>query len=115
MELQQTELQLFEEAKIIKPLTEILQETKPAAVSNNQNSQTLKKSLDELFPEQLSEEKNIKKAKEILGIVSNELTIEQIRDIVTEMQYLVAISLDNFERIIFEGSTLKELLHEKSL
>ena len=44
-----------------------------------------------------------------------EFTTEEIRDIVTEMQYLIAISLDNFERGIFEGVTLKELLHEKDI
>ena len=99
--------QTTDEDKSFQPLISLLE--KPFNGSN------ITKSLDELFPEQQSEEKNIKKAKEILGVNSNEFTTEQLRDIVTEMQYLVQISLDNFEKGIFEGVTLKELLHEKSI
>lgn len=116
MEQQQTELQLFEDAKIVTPLTEILEEIKPSATQNastHSPSPSFKKSLDDLFPEQEYLEKNIKKAKEVLGDVANELTEIQLQSLTVEMQYLCESWLDNFEQEIFDGLTLKELLHEK--
>ena len=72
-----------------------------------------KHSLDELFPEQEYEEKAVKRAKEILGLLSDEFTAEQLKDVVAEVQFLVSTWLDDFEKNIFDGLTLQELLHEK--
>lgn len=105
------------EEKIIQPLTQILEEVPPKLPDQQtqakNNSQIIKHSLDELFPEQQYDEKNIKKAKEILGDLENEFTDIQLRSIVAEIQYLAESWLDNYEREIFDGLTLKELLHEK--
>ncbi len=99
------------------PLIEVLEEATPKSPnfkpSTYQVSDSLKKSLDELFPEQQYDEKDIQKAKEILGSLVLEFTPQQLKDTVTEIQYLTESWLDDFERQIFGGLTLQELLHEK--
>jgi len=137
MEPQQTELQLFEitktesitivkqndpqisiEDKLVAPLAQILDEVVPsekAKATTSIMSQSLKKSLDELFPEQRFEEKNIRKTKEILSSISDDFTSEQLCDVVTEVTYLIENCLNAFEMSIFDGQTLKELLHEKNI
>lgn len=108
---------LFTEDKIITPLVKVLQEVTPQPISHQpqttKESSSLKKSLDELFPEQEYEEKNIQKTKEILGDLAYQLTPEQLKDTVAEVQFLAESWLDDFEREIFGGLTLKEMLHEK--
>ena len=69
--------------------------------------------LDVLFPEQERENKDIKEAREILGALSKELDDTQIKDLITEVQFLTESWLDDFERSIFKGLTLQELFHEK--
>lgn len=69
--------------------------------------------LDKLFPEQQHEEKIVQKTKDILGEVSNELSPEELKCTIAETQFLAEAWLDDFERKIFNGLTLKELLHEK--
>ena len=69
--------------------------------------------LDALFPEQKRQEKDISKAKEALGDLSKLFTELEIREIVTDIDLLVSNWLDELERILFEGQTLLELLHEK--
>lgn len=97
------------EEKLIQPLTEVLN----APSNSSKPPENIKKSLDDLFPEQVYEEKQLKKAKEILGNIANEFTSEQLRDAITEIQFLATSWLDDFERGIFDGLTLQELLHEK--
>lgn len=108
---------LFTEDKIITPLVEVLQEATPKPIDVppqvNKESTSLRQSLDELFPEQRYEEKDIQKAKEILGSLADEITPEQLKGAIIEMQYLAQTWLDDFEREIFNGLTLKEVLHEK--
>lgn len=105
------------EEKIAQPLVQILEEVTPKDVnqksSSESNIKNFKQSLDDLFPEQQYDEKNIKKAKDILGNVGDELKDIQLRSAVAEIQYLAETWLDNFEQSIFNGSTLMELLHEK--
>lgn len=97
------------EEKIVAPLAEVLKTT---PISTHP-SQSLTKSLDDLFPEQAHEEKAMKRAKEVLGSVGETLIDEQLRDIVSEVQFLVTTWLDDFEKSIFKGLTLRELLHER--
>lgn len=134
MNPRQTELQLFKEykeqtkidvvnktnediiisgEKVEKSVSHILTEVIPETLSTPTKPQHLAKSLDDLFPEQKYEEKNIKKAKEILGNISDELTTDELRDTVTKIQYLCDTWLNNFEKKIFKGVTLQEILHEK--
>jgi hypothetical protein len=72
-----------------------------------------KLTLDQMFPEQKREEKRIKKAKEALGILAHEISRVELKRVVAEVEYLTEIWLDELERSIFDGLTLRELLHEK--
>lgn len=111
------ELNKVTEEKIVQPLTQIFEEVAPKTsnqLTNPQtNSQSIKQSLDDLFPEQQYDEKYIKKAKEILGEKAIAFTDEQLQDAVIKIQFLANSWLNDFEREIFKGSTLQELLHEK--
>lgn len=107
---------LIREEQIIKPLVEVLNTVTPTPspkFSVESISPTIRQSLDELFPEQKYEEKEIQKAREILGDVAKDYTNEQLKDVIAEVKYLCESWLDDFEREIFNGVTLQELLHEK--
>ena len=102
---------------LITPQSVLLQTTdvlnKETLQPNNNVPQSIQKTLDELFPEQEYQQKQLKKAKEILGSLTDNLTDMQLQGAITEIQYLAENWLDCFEREIFDGLTLKELLHEK--
>lgn len=107
---------LITEDQIITPIVEVLEEatTKPPGTPQPKEvSPSLKQSLDNLFPEQQYDEKDIQKAKEVLGKLADEFSDIQLKGIVAEFQFLAESWLDDFERKIFKGLTLKELLHEK--
>lgn len=53
------------------------------------------------------------KAREILGELANEYSDDELWKIVTEIQFLTDCWLDEFEREIFDGKTLSELLTEE--
>lgn len=99
-------------SSVVSVLSEITQ-APVTQFKQKEISITIKNSLTTLFPEQEHEERAIKRTKEILGPVSDRFTSEQIRDITIEVQYLVSTWLDDFEKKIFDGLTLQELLHEK--
>ncbi len=114
--MQPEQQRLISEEQFIKPLINALNEATPRPKPSNtpiEKSPTLKKSLNDLFPEQAHDEKDIQIAKKELGAIANVFKEEQLRDVVSEIQFLTESWLDDFERIIFEGNTLKELLHEK--
>ena len=108
---------LLTEEQILNPAVEILQKVSGQTPSYIAPAELLSKSvsdsLDALFPEQKHEDKKIQRAKEILGPLANEFTLDQLKNVVIEIQYLAESWLDDFEREIFKGKTLKELLHEK--
>ena len=100
--------------KILLPTADVLEE------ASNRSSKvfarpiaTSTKNIQDLFPEQEHEEKSIKKAKEILGPLAGEFSKIELRELVAQVEYLVETWLDEFERDIFKGMTLKELLHER--
>ncbi len=98
--------------EIITPAIEIL-DTVNVRSAPETIHQSINVSLEKLFPEQQYYEKDLQKAKEILGDVVRELSPQQLKDTLVEIQYLVECWLDEFERNIFKGKTLRELLHEK--
>ncbi len=111
-----SEQQLITENQIITPLINVLDEITPKPVNTKIDSKqniSFKQSLDDLFPEQQYEERNIQRAKDILGDLSDKFTSEELKVAVTEIQFLAQSWLDDFEREIFGGLTLQELLHEK--
>ena len=73
-----------------------------------------KETLDLMFPEQLREEKELIKVKLILGDLASGYSTQEFKEIVTEIQYLADSWLDDFEKSIFKGETLLELLHDKN-
>jgi outer membrane protein OmpA-like peptidoglycan-associated protein len=102
------------EEQSITPLVEVLNNSAPVTIqAPKEIPQTIQNSLDNLFPEQKYEDKDIQKAKQILGKIADQLNGDQIRDVVTEVNYLVNTWLDDYEKDIFDGQTLMELLHEK--
>lgn len=58
------------------------------------------------------DEIDIEKAKLILGDAVKKMNDDQLKDACVEMRYLVETWLDDYERLIFEGKTLRELLGE---
>ena len=114
--MQPEQQRLISEEQFIKPLINVLNKVTPSPKPSNtpiEKSPTLKKSLNDLFPEQAYDEKDIQIAKKELGAITNVFTQEQLRDAVSEIQFLTETWLDDFEREIFGGLTLKETLHEK--
>lgn len=71
--------------------------------------------VNKLLPEESSEEKEIRKASEILGSRAANLTASDIKDAISEIQYLVDTWLDDYEKQIFNGQTLMEFLQTSSL
>jgi hypothetical protein len=103
------ELQLFPEIETI---------TIPTAESYNSLAIHLKpqadavKILDTMFPEQKRQDRDVAKAKELLGDLVEGLSDTQIKEMVTDANFLITTWLDDFERSIFDGQTLREVLHE---
>lgn len=112
-----TEAITVTEQQITRPLELVLQEVTPKTQSEQlpviDNTKPIKDSLEALFPEQQYDDKDIQKVKEILGPIANQFSQPELRDIVAETQFLISSWLDDFERGIFNGLTLNELLHEK--
>jgi len=48
-----------------------------------------------------------------LGELAKEFTELELKEIVTDVDFIVESWLDDFERDLFKGKTMKELLHEK--
>ncbi len=53
------------------------------------------------------------KARKVLGESGKEITDEQLENYVSEFEYLANCWLEIFERQVFEGKTLEELLRAK--
>jgi hypothetical protein len=85
----------------------------PSELTLKGKTESISQTLDQLFPEQGRDDKDIKLAKQILRDLSWELNPEELKVIVSEVQFLCESWLDDFERLVFNGQTLKEFLHEK--
>lgn len=58
----------------------------------------------------LIEQEDIDEAREILGETVKDLTDDELKDQVVMVSYLIETWVDEFERTIFNGKTLNELL-----
>lgn len=67
--------------------------------------------LNSLFPDQKREDKTIKQARAILGNLTEKFSMDELREIIILFQYLTESWLDMFERELFDGKTLQELLN----
>jgi len=101
--------QAFSRHETVVPFIQVFDQS---ALKFKQNL-TITESLDVMFPEQKRQDKDILKAKEALGELTKQFTEAQIKEIVTDIDFMVESWLDDFERDLFKGKTMKELLHEK--
>lgn len=99
----------------LEPRFQVTPTVKPNIVSqepkNTSPLASLESALNSILPTQ-SEETNILKTRRILGETAETLSDEQMECIVAEFQFLANSWLDEFEREVFDGMTLKEVLHE---
>lgn len=58
-------------------------------------------------------EKELAEAREKLGELVKDMSDEQLRDQVAATKYLSESWLDDFEKSIFDGKTLNEVISEK--
>ncbi|MDD3002475.1 MAG: hypothetical protein PHS06_01235 [Candidatus Shapirobacteria bacterium] len=108
LELEQFQ-QEFTKEGFIKPFAQVFDKS---AYNFKKNSSIIE-SLDVIFPEQKRQDKDLVNTKEVLGELSKSFTDLQLKELITDIDFLVENWLDQFEKGIFEGKTLKELLHEK--
>lgn len=101
--------QEFTEEEVVKPFIQTFNQS----ASNYKKEISVSESLDAMFPEQKHQDREVAKTKEILGKLADSFTELQLKEIVTDIDFLVEGWLDEFEREKFGGKTLKELLHEK--
>ena len=81
------------------------------ALSNFQSDkQGVYDQLTQFFNEQDHQRKTIEEAREILGESASSLSDEQVFDLVNEIQYLADTWLEEYEKKVFNGKTLNELL-----
>ncbi|MCL4384111.1 hypothetical protein M1116_01530 [Patescibacteria group bacterium] len=66
--------------------------------------------INHLLSSQDQQEKIVKETRNILGVTADILTDSEILDLANEVQYVVDNWLEEFEKQIFEGKTLTELL-----
>ena len=106
----QTELQLFNPRGINPTLirqSDIKENNATLTPYNPQKS--LEVGLNSLIPT-YEEENRLQKARRVLGEISFEITDEQLEIFITGIQFLLDSWLDNFERKMFDGLTLKQIL-----
>ncbi len=83
----------------------------PAQDTSPSKQETTLALLDQLFPDQKREDKTIKQARAILGNLTEKFSMEELQEIIILFQYLTESWLDMFERELFDGKTLQELLN----
>jgi hypothetical protein len=101
--------QAFARQEIVAPFVQVFDQS---ALKFKQNL-TITESLDVMFPEQKRQDKDLLKAKEALGELAKEFTEVELKEVITDVDFIVESWLDDFERELFKGKTMQELLHEK--
>ena len=64
-----------------------------------------------MFVEQDQQQTAVKEARGILGETAEDLTDDQVYELVNEVQFLVDTWIEEFEKKVFEGKTLNEMLN----
>lgn len=82
----------------------------PSSIQNPQTN--LENVLNSNFPQQ-QEENNISRTRNHLGETSRNFSDEQVQIIITEFQFLIDSWLDEYEKEVFRGMTLKEVLNNQ--
>ncbi len=108
--MEAVELQLFNQEKTVNNILHNnipVKKTEPSEPAINPQK-TLEKALSAIFTPQ--DEDKIVQARRILGEVANDTSDEQLGVFINETQYLLNSWFDIFERQIFNGLTLREVL-----
>jgi hypothetical protein len=74
--------------------------------------QSLTTPLERIFST-TKEESRVQKARGIMGQLVSELADEELDIFITEFQYLINEYLDEYERQVFDGQTLKQVLGQE--
>ena len=72
----------------------------------------IEKAVNKIFTTD-KEQNKVNRARMMLGESGKEITDEQLENYVSEFEYLANCWLEIFERQVFEGKTLEELLRAK--
>lgn len=95
-----------------RPLNSSVSSEKEARViSPVDPRRSLETTLQHIFPEK-AEDTRILKARRIMGDEIKELSDEDLEVYLTEFQYLIDAWLDDYEKQIFSGVTLQQMLKE---
>jgi hypothetical protein len=107
--MQNLELPLFTTSNFTPQSKEIVP-IQPLRTSPNPHT-SIENALNSIFP-QKSEENKIIRTRKNLGETAKALSDEQIECINTEFQFLIDSWLDEYEKDVFNGMTLKQVLNE---
>ena len=84
----------------------------PQKLPNSFNpQQSIETAINNIFP-LASEENKTSRMRKALGETAQSLSNEQIETITTEFQFLIDSWMDEYEKEVFKGLTLKEVLNE---
>lgn len=110
--MQTLDLPLFETSDSVLNENTPGKEVSPTQTYPTHPLKPLEDALKGIVP-QNAEENTISKTRRLLGDKAKALSDEQIHCLVTEFQFLINTWLDEFEKDIFNGMTLKEVLNEQ--
>ncbi len=97
---------------VLIPGISLTQESSFPSYHNNSNpeQQSNYEKINQIFTDQKEHEKTILEARETLGDSAKDLDDGQIHELVSEVQFLVDTWLEEYERKVFNGKTLEELI-----
>ncbi|MEX0616616.1 MAG: hypothetical protein WD231_02250 [Candidatus Woykebacteria bacterium] len=90
------------------PKIQLFKDTHPLVNGINPQS-TIEETIQAVFLDS-SEENKVQRARGMLGDIATTLSDDQIGTIIAQFEFLVGCWLDCYERKLFEGKTLKEVL-----
>lgn len=67
--------------------------------------------INHLFPEAQKNDEVLIQTQKLLENLIDKYSIDELQNVITEMQYLCESLLDDYERKLFNGKTLNELLN----
>ena len=88
----------------------LLQEESLAPILSHRKA--FESSFNSLLPE-LQEESKIQQARGILGDTAKDMTDEELSVYLTQFEYLLEGWLDSYEKQLFNGLTLQQMLRER--
>ena len=115
--MQATNLKLFSEEYLNPLITtqqQIINKEQTAITMDKESLQSIEqnKKPEQLFNNlflDISDLTKVNKARQILGATSNKLTDEEHETFLAKVDYLTNNWLDSFEKLLFEGKTLREI------